>query len=102
MLFYFIIGGVEPIITSTSAMQVEAEDRGALFGLQGMVGSFAWFAAPAMAAPIVVKFPVEKVLIIVPIVLVINFLLSIVLRNILNKMENKKKFSKSCINVEDS
>lgn len=85
MLFYFIIGGVEPIITSTSALQVEPSDRGALFGLQGMMGSMAWFAAPAIAAPIVINNPVEKVLFFVPIFLGINFILSVVLRTLLNR-----------------
>jgi len=90
MAFYFIIGGVEPIITSTSALQVEAKDRGALFGLQAMMGSLAWFVAPAIAGPIVYYFPVEKVLVFVPIFLGINLVLSYVLRRLMNHIEKKE------------
>lgn len=87
MGFYFIIGGVEPIITSTSALQVESSDRGALFGLQGMMGSLAWFAAPAIAGPIVIYQPVETVLNFVPIFLGINLILSLLLRRALTKKD---------------
>jgi len=86
-IFYFIIGGVEPIITSTSALQVSASDRGALFGLQGMMGSLAWFAAPAIAGPIVVKLPVITLLKFVPIFLAINLVLSIILRKTLKHVD---------------
>jgi len=82
MIFFFIIGGVEPILTSTSALVVDSGDRGALFGLQGMVGSLAWFAAPALAGPIVFNYDVEKVLIVIPIVLFINLMLSAKLRRL--------------------
>lgn len=80
MIFFIIIGGVEPILTSTSAMSVPTEDRGGLFGLQGMVGSIAWFVAPAVAGTTTVKYGIEAILIIIPFVLGINFLLSYILR----------------------
>ncbi len=82
MIFFFIVGGVEPILTSTSALVVESGDRGALFGLQGMMGSLAWFAAPAIAGPIAINYDVEKVLLVIPIVLFINLLLSTRLRRL--------------------
>jgi DHA1 family multidrug resistance protein-like MFS transporter len=76
MLFFFVVGGIEPIISSTAAMAVEPSDRGALFGLQGMVGSMAWAVAPMIAGPIVYFQPVEKVLYVVPVVLLISFVVA--------------------------
>lgn len=80
MMFFFIIGGVEPLLTSTAAMAVESSDRGALFGFQGLVGSLAWFVAPAIAGPVVYYYSIEHVLWVIPIVIFINVTLSILLR----------------------
>jgi DHA1 family multidrug resistance protein-like MFS transporter len=79
MLFYFTIGGVEPLITSKAALAVNSEDRGALAGLQGMVGSMAWAAAPMMAGPVVLNYSYDGVLFLVPIVVMINMFLSVAL-----------------------
>ncbi|WP_240840524.1 MFS transporter [Acidaminobacter sp. JC074] len=90
MLFFVIVGGIEPIVTSTSAMSVDASERGALFGLQGMVGSMAWAAAPAIAAPIVYSNPIETVLYVVPIVMMIIFIASIKLKKSVSNTEEKE------------
>lgn len=82
MMFFFIIGGVEPILTSTSAMIVDSGDRGALFGLQGMMGSLAWFIAPTIAGPVAIAYDIETVLIFIPIVLFVNFVLSFKLKKL--------------------
>lgn len=82
MVFFFIVGGVEPILTSSSAMVVESGDRGALFGLQGMVGSFAWFVAPLIGGPVAIAYEVESVLFFIPIVLFINFVISFKLKKL--------------------
>lgn len=80
MIFYIVIGGVEPILTATSAMSVASEDRGGLFGLQAMMGSVAWFVAPLIAGPVVVNYNVESILYFIPFVLFINLGLSFILR----------------------
>lgn len=85
MLFFFVVGGVEPILTSTSALSVKSEDRGGLFGLQGMIGSIAWFVAPMIAGPISVKYSLEAIVWVVPIILFINLMLSIKLGRLAQK-----------------
>jgi len=63
-------------------MVVESGDRGALFGLQGMVGSFAWFVAPLIGGPVAIAYEVESVLFFIPIVLFINFVISFKLKKL--------------------
>ena len=57
-------------------MNVDPTNRGALFGLQGMVGSIAWAVAPAIAGPMILGRPVEVVLYVIPIALMIGVVIS--------------------------
>lgn len=47
-LLFLIIGGVEPLITSTTAEMTRPEKRGTLFGIQGLVGSLGWMVSPVI------------------------------------------------------
>ena len=47
-LLFLIIGGVEPLITSTTAEMTQPEKRGTLFGIQGLVGSLGWMVSPVI------------------------------------------------------
>lgn len=80
MLFYFFIGGIEPLLTSTSAETVDSEDRGALFGIQGMVGSMAWAVSPMMAVPVINRSSLDGLLYVIPLVVILNLLVSSKLR----------------------
>lgn len=62
VLFFFLIGGVEPSITSLSASAVSPDHRGALFGLQGAVGSIAWFTAPLISGTVAYNFDIIYVI----------------------------------------
>lgn len=62
VLFFFLIGGVEPSITSISASAVSADHRGALFGLQGAVGSIAWFTGPLISGTVAYHFDIVYVI----------------------------------------
>lgn len=47
-LLFLIIGGVEPLLTSTTSELTRPEIRGTLFGIQGLVGSLGWMVSPAL------------------------------------------------------
>lgn len=74
--YYFIIGGIEPLVTATAALQVSPEDRGALFGFQGLTGSLAWFVAPMIAGPLAIHYDTEFVLNVIPVVIILNLIVS--------------------------
>ncbi len=76
ILFYFSLGGIEPILSSAAAVRVKAENRGSLSGLQGMIGSMGWFIAPFISGSIVYSYDIEYVLFSIPIVILINLFLS--------------------------
>jgi DHA1 family multidrug resistance protein-like MFS transporter len=58
---FFIIGGIEPLITSTTAEMTPADQRGTLFGIQGLVGSLGWMVSPTLGTYISIKFGLEEI-----------------------------------------
>ncbi len=81
VLYFTIIGGSEPLITAIAAQNVDADNRGALFGLQGTVGSMAWFMGPVIGGPIAFYNGVQYVLIVIP----IGLLTMLLIKRIANK-----------------
>jgi len=69
---FFIIGGVEPLMTSMSAQQVAADKRGLLFGVQGLVSSLGWLVSPTLGTWISIKFGIREVLWVVLSAIIIN------------------------------
>lgn len=59
---FFVIGGVEPLITSMTAEQTAPGKRGALFGIQGLVGSLGWMVSPAIGTYISIAFNYSAIL----------------------------------------
>jgi len=74
-LFAFVLGGVEPILTSSASEHTSPEKRGLLFGFIGAVGNGAFMAAPMLGAGISVFYGVEAILFSIPVFLVIQLLL---------------------------
>ena len=58
---FFIIGGIEPLVTSTTAEMTPAEQRGTLFGIQGLVGSLGWMASPTIGTYVSLKFGLSEI-----------------------------------------
>lgn len=58
---FFIIGGIEPLITSTTAEMTPADQRGTLFGIQGLVGSLGWMVSPTLGTYISLKFGLVQI-----------------------------------------
>jgi len=69
---FFIIGGVEPLMTSMSAQQVAPDKRGMLFGIQGLIGSLGWLVSPTLGTWISIKFGIGQVLWVVLAAIIIN------------------------------
>ena len=64
-LLFFIIGGVEPLMTSMSAQQVSSDKRGLLFGIQGLIGSLGWLVSPTLGTWISIQYGIEEILYVV-------------------------------------
>lgn len=74
-LLFFFIGGIEPVLTAMTAEITPADKRGALFGIQGLVGSLGWVVSPIIGAIISTGMDIRTILYLLPILLVANFLL---------------------------
>ncbi len=74
-LMFFFLGGVEPIIISTTAQNTPEEYRGSLFGFQALVGSIGWMLSPVMGAWISVQYGIKTILWVIPIAILFNLIL---------------------------
>lgn len=55
-LIFLMIGGIEPLVTAATAEMVPPEHRGALFGIQGLVGSVGWLISPGIGIFLSVRY----------------------------------------------
>lgn len=74
-IFYFFIGGIEPIMTSMAAERTPSEKRGLLFGFQGFVSSLGWVVSPFIGAVISIRYGNHAILILLPLILLFNYAL---------------------------
>lgn len=81
-LFFLALGGIEPLLTSIAAMNVDSSNRGALFGFHGFVSSLAWFASPVIAGPITIFISLKALIFVLPVMLAVNIFLSGTLKKI--------------------
>ncbi len=68
-LLFFFLGGIEPLVMSMTAEKTPQEKRGALFGIQGTVGSLGWVISPMLGAGIAIQWSNHAILWILPILL---------------------------------
>lgn len=71
-IMFFFLGGIEPIITSTTAEHTPPERRGELFGYQGLVGSIGWMVSPMLGAYVSVNYEIKSILALIPVFILIN------------------------------
>ena len=71
-LLFFILGGVEPLLTSSAAELTSPHNRGTLFGYIGVMGSLGWMVSPMTGAAISVQFGYKAILVILPVLIAIN------------------------------
>lgn len=76
-LFYFLVGGIEPIVTAMAAEKTSPEKRGMLFGFQGFVSSMGWIVSPFIGAVVSVQMGIHQILFVLPLVLLLNYVLVI-------------------------
>lgn len=71
-LLFFIIGGIEPLLTSATAELTPPEKRGTLFGVQGLVGSLGWMASPAIGTYVSIQFGLQEIFYVLAAIIAIN------------------------------
>ncbi len=71
-LLFFFLGGIEPLVMSMTAETTPKEKRGALFGIQGTVGSLGWMLSPMLGAGIAIQWSNHAILLILPILLLLQ------------------------------
>lgn len=80
-LFYilaaFSAGGVEPLMQAHISVNTPPEKRGLFFGIQTLVGSMGWFAAPLLGSAISIRLGIEYLYLVLSGVLVAGFFLSL-------------------------
>jgi len=69
-IFFYIIGGVEPVLISVTTENTPVERRGALFGIQGLVGSMGWIIAPIIGGMVSIRFSIRSILYLIPAILI--------------------------------
>ncbi len=84
-LLFFVIGGIEPLMVSYITELTPTEVRGRLFGLNGMVGSFGWMASPLVASYITIYYGYDTLLLTIPILLLLNFVVSLLINRFTGK-----------------
>lgn len=65
-LFSFVVGGIEPILTSSASEHTSPAKRGMLFGFLGAVGNGAFMVAPLIGVYISVNFSIHAILYAIP------------------------------------
>ena len=73
--FSFVVGGVEPILTSSASEHTSPAKRGMLFGFLGAVGNGAFMVAPLIGVYISVNFSIKAILYAIPVFMLIQIAL---------------------------
>lgn len=68
-IFFFVIGGVEPMIMSVTSENTPSDKRGTLFGIQALVGSVGWAVSPLLGSAVSINFSNQAVLLLIPLIL---------------------------------
>jgi len=80
-VFFFLVGGIEPIAISMNAENTPPEKRGTLFGFQEMIGSLGWVVSPMVGGMVSIWFDIRSVLLAVPLSLLPGFIIILLLKN---------------------
>lgn len=69
-IFFFLLGGVEPMLISISAEKTPADRHGVLFGIQGTVGNIGFSISPMLGSAISLGYSLRTILLLVPFTLI--------------------------------
>jgi DHA1 family multidrug resistance protein-like MFS transporter len=70
---FFLLGGIEPVVTSIATQATPVERRGFLFGILGLVGNVANALSPVLGGFISVNASTHAVLYSIPVLLIFGF-----------------------------
>ena len=76
-LLFFLIGGIEPVITSSTAEKTPANQRGFLFGIQGLAGSIGWIMSPVLGTWISITYEIKAILFVIPCALLCSLMVAV-------------------------
>ena len=68
-LFFFIMGGIEPVVVSMTTEITPPERRGVLFGIQGLVGNIGWAISPMLGSLVSMRYSIQAILLVLPIIM---------------------------------
>ena len=78
-LTFFALGGVEPMITSISSRNTLKNKRGALFGIQSLVGSVGWFLSPIIGSYLSIQYSILSIAYVIPVTLLLMYIVITIL-----------------------
>lgn len=65
-VLFFVMGGIEPIMASAATECTAPERRGAVLGMQNLVGSVGFAISPLIAGMVSIKFSLSAILVLIP------------------------------------
>jgi DHA1 family multidrug resistance protein-like MFS transporter len=80
-IFFFAVGGIEPVIMSITAESTPSSKRGMIFGVQALVGSMAWAVSPVIGSVVSIKFSIQSILVFVPIFFSLALITTFAMKN---------------------
>lgn len=69
-IFFFLMGGLEPVLISISAEKTPSDRHGVLFGIQGTVGNIGFAVSPMLGSAISIGYSLRTILLLVPFTLI--------------------------------
>lgn len=79
-LMYFMLGTVDPMLTSETLEMVPDDKHGLLFGIRATIGSLAWAVAPMIGSAVSIKWSLEAVFLMIPVFFFITLILVFLIR----------------------
>ena len=73
-LFFFLVGGAEPIMSSAASERTPAAQRGSLFGMIGTVGSLGAMVSPMIGSWLSAEYSLGMILVAMPVFTLIQWI----------------------------
>jgi DHA1 family multidrug resistance protein-like MFS transporter len=77
-IFFFAIGGIEPIVMSITSENISPQKRGTLFGIQGLVGSIGWAISPMLGSIVSIQYSINAIFLLIPVSLLMALIMVLV------------------------
>lgn len=88
-LFYFFVGGIEPVLTSAASEIVDDSSRGVLFGLLNTCSSLGMMMSPLLGSAVSVAFGVRQIIFVVPVFIFLEGISTLIMIKYAKKMESE-------------